>query len=492
MAYVRQRGKQLAIVRGQRNPETHRVEQEILFTIYSRAEALELLGRGTKGGRERFEALMKGHYPGLAFDWKKIRSGVAENLEVLPETHETTAQRLSDRFRSDLSRFTRQLALADPQWLMSAARLVKGHRRELVFLGELIDWRIRTCEREENEWNRDDPFHWRFTLAGNEVPPDVEEMASGHYEKGRLDEAEAAFRLLIDCFEDYAEGHNYLGLIALDRGNLDAAIEEFQRTVEVGRRKFPRRIGKKQYWRSLRTRPYMRGLGNLCLTFNRAGRYREALEICDRLEGECDDRITAQAHRSSIYLNTGRWEEALAASAYLQEIHPNEGFTAAFAAMELGRTDEATWRFLHAALSYPRAAHTILGLGTPSLSSRSHDDVRDHNMGVACVENLHGFLDAQRPVSRRFFRTLLRRPEVQSLLEEKAAVVERWKGPHEPEEEWRRAFDRMEEMKTSAFARRQAAALARSARSAAGSTGSEAPRGRRWNGTEAGDEPAGT
>jgi hypothetical protein len=273
---------------------------------------------------------------------------------------------------------------------------------------------------------------------------------------------------------------------------LSTRAEEFQRTVEVGRRKFPRRIGKKQYWRSLSTRPYMRGLGNLCLTFNRRGRYREALEICDRLERECDDRITAQAHRSSIYLNMGRWEEALAASDHLQEIHPNVGFTGAFAAMELGRTDEATWRFLHAALGYPRAAHTILGLGTPSLSSRSYDDVRDHNMGVASVENLHGFLDAQRPVSRRFFRTLLRRPEVRSLLEEKAAVLKRWKGPREPEEEWRRAFDRMQEMETSAFARRQAAALARSARSATGNAGSEAPRERRWNGTQAGGEPAGS
>ncbi len=37
MAYVRQRGNQLAIVHGVRDPETKKVEQQILFTIYSSA-----------------------------------------------------------------------------------------------------------------------------------------------------------------------------------------------------------------------------------------------------------------------------------------------------------------------------------------------------------------------------------------------------------------------------------------------------------------------
>jgi hypothetical protein len=39
MAFVRRRGNQLAIVRGIRSPETKKVEQEILFTIFSRGEA---------------------------------------------------------------------------------------------------------------------------------------------------------------------------------------------------------------------------------------------------------------------------------------------------------------------------------------------------------------------------------------------------------------------------------------------------------------------
>lgn len=53
MAYVRARGDQLTIVQGEREPETGKVEQRILFTLYSKAEALEALDRGDEHGAER-------------------------------------------------------------------------------------------------------------------------------------------------------------------------------------------------------------------------------------------------------------------------------------------------------------------------------------------------------------------------------------------------------------------------------------------------------
>jgi hypothetical protein len=52
MAYVRRRGNQLAIVQGQREPGTGKVQQHVLFALYSKAEALEAVGRGSKGGAE--------------------------------------------------------------------------------------------------------------------------------------------------------------------------------------------------------------------------------------------------------------------------------------------------------------------------------------------------------------------------------------------------------------------------------------------------------
>ena len=46
MPYVRVRDRQVAIVHGVRDSETRKVEQQILFVLYSRAEAREALGRG--------------------------------------------------------------------------------------------------------------------------------------------------------------------------------------------------------------------------------------------------------------------------------------------------------------------------------------------------------------------------------------------------------------------------------------------------------------
>ena len=50
------------------------------------------------------------------------------------------------------------------------------------------------------------PFYWRFANRNREVPPDVEEQAAALWEKRYLDRAEAAFRLLIECFPGYADG----------------------------------------------------------------------------------------------------------------------------------------------------------------------------------------------------------------------------------------------------------------------------------------------
>src|SRR5690606_22233398 len=107
---------------------------------------------------------------------KKIREAVRGRVEALPETYEYEANRLQGRFRADLCAFLRQLALTDPRWLHSSAQLVTAHRHELTFLRDLIDWRLEACDQKKDQWNGDDAFFWRFTLARQEVPDEVEEM----------------------------------------------------------------------------------------------------------------------------------------------------------------------------------------------------------------------------------------------------------------------------------------------------------------------------
>jgi tetratricopeptide (TPR) repeat protein len=119
--------------------------------------------------------------------------------------------------------------------------------------------------------------------AARQFPLDIEKMAAAYWEKRDLERAGPVFRLMVDCFDGYAEVHNYLGLIALERGQLDAAIASFQKTMELGRRLFPSRISRKCWWSDRRTRPYMRGMQNLASALSRAGRWDEAP---DRSRGE--------------------------------------------------------------------------------------------------------------------------------------------------------------------------------------------------------------
>src|SRR5436309_1217699 len=65
MAYVRRRGNQLAIVHGFRDPETREVRQEILLTLYSKAEARAALGEDPGNNAHLLEGLLAEQHPGL-------------------------------------------------------------------------------------------------------------------------------------------------------------------------------------------------------------------------------------------------------------------------------------------------------------------------------------------------------------------------------------------------------------------------------------------
>jgi tetratricopeptide (TPR) repeat protein len=284
------------------------------------------------------------------------------------------------------------------------------------------------------------------------VPPDTEEHAAGFYERQEYEKAEAVFRLLIDCFGGYADGYNYLGLIAYQQHKLDLAASHFEKTMELGRKLFPARMAKKWYWRDHKTRPYMRGLRNLTMTLNEAGRFEEALNLCDRLADECGDDFTATNFRADMFLNTRKWEAAAEAAHKVSgELNPSEGFVEAFARFELGQAEEALAVFMAAALHYPRAARLIAGLRLPV--PKSSDEARDHNIGVSLLRSLHAYLKTQPRRSKRFFTSLVHDPRVVRLLNESIGAVRRWQEDRSGD---RTAFDRMKLMQSREFARSEA------------------------------------
>ena len=203
------------------------------------------------------------------------------------------------------------------------------------------------------------------------------------------------------------------------------------------------------------TRPYMRGLQNLALTLIQAKRYKEALAACDRLEDECQDDVTAAAHRASAFLNLGQFRSALDAALHIIEISPSESSVAAFASFELRLHDDARVWFLHAALNAPRTVAMVIGVKLPLPTD--HDDADDHNGGVTLLRALSGYLEKRSPASRRFFAELGKSDQVTTCRKELEEVTRRWRADRPNKD--RPAFDRMTRMRSIAFARETAAPM---------------------------------
>jgi tetratricopeptide (TPR) repeat protein len=457
MPYVRERGNHLAIVHGARHPTTKKVEQQVLVTIHSKAEVLAAIGKTDLGrGGRQLRPLLEWRYPGVRFDWEVIERTLDEMKDRLPDTVPAREGRHFRDFRANLLGFSKQLALADPQSLTSARDLLAEQRTELEWVAELIRWRLDMLDHaRDNEWTRD-PFGWTLALSSHEVPPEMEEMAANYWEKGELERAEKVFGLLVDAFPGYAEGWNYLGLVALRRRDHAAAIDRFERTVRLGRALFPRRIPKKEYWRDHKTRPYMRGLMNLATALIRAGRYDEALAAAQRLEVECGDEDAARHRRVLVHLNRRDWHLALDATGPERHRGGSDSLLAALAAIELGDLALARAEFVRAVLGAPRAVAILLGFHSTS-EPHSFREVQEHNEGVELHASLERYLEARSASSKRFTRQIWQHPVIESLRREIDTLEREWEAAQGGD---RRPFDRLNEIRSRTFATKTVTKLA--------------------------------
>jgi tetratricopeptide (TPR) repeat protein len=445
MAYVRQRGRQVLIVHGVRDPETRAVEQRILCTLYTRDEALDALGRRDHGTAESFRILMEQRHPGLTFSWKPIRAAIARLLPVLPEA--ASVGESSTEFGDALAAFARELVAAvggeSPEVTAEALR----HRTSLKALRELLDMAVATEALKVEHFAQP---RWSFASRVQEVPMDIEALWSEAYDALEDARAEAGFTLLTRAFAGYAEGHNYLGLLALRADRPTDAVAHFERTIEVARSRLPKRVGKDRWWSDHATRPYMRGLSNLALALNHAGQPTKALAVCDRLEKECHDLSSAEAHRASAFLLLGRWAKALAAARYNNRLSPCESLLMAFAEYELGQVDEADACLLHAALNAPHTVAVVLGARVAAPSTGA--EARDHNYGVTLQHTLRGYLVKRGAAARKHLAARFRSELFTRLRDELGAVERRWHENRGTQD--RTDYDRMHVMQSPEFARR--------------------------------------
>ncbi len=260
---------------------------------------------------------------------------------------------------------------------------------------------------------------------------------------------------MIDAFPGYAEGWNYLGLIALEREDFARAEDHFRKTIEVGRRLFPKRVARSSWWSDEKTRPYMRGLRNLAVTLLRIARYEEAMAVADRLELECGDDLAASSYRGAIALNTGDWELAAGSAGRLRGLWPEEGMLEAFARVELGEQSLALEAFLHAALTKPRAVRLVLGV--PSTAPKTSIETEDHNAGVNLAQLLSSYLGKKKKNRGvTFLRRVVNDARVRRSMHRVEELQGKWFGHPAAD---RSIFDELTHMQKPDFAASQARLL---------------------------------
>lgn len=459
MAYVRRHYGRIVLVHGVRDGKTGKVIQRILFALYSKEEARAALGKSREGVAEDFQEILTKNYPGIRFDWKAIRRGIEKNLRHLPKTYDSKEARLFSTFRDDLLEFARGILYLNPRETDEGEELLRNYRPILSALADAIRMRLRDLDildarGGKNPWRRKDEFAWRFSLRSKDVPSDAEEYASDLFEEGKYDEAETWFRLLVECFPGYADGYNFLGIIALEKGKIGEAVPYFEKTVAEGRKLFSKRFSKKRLWLDLDTRPYIRGIRNLALAYVEHGRYDDALLLCDQLEWEIGDTEAAYAHRASVFLNLGRWEKVVEAATKAPDQNPEESFKAAFALFELGKKKEALGYFLHGLFNWRRGARLLLGLPTDGPETRK--EFIEHGSGVHLPRSLGRYLRERERPSLTLFRRTLGVPKVQKTLGEIAdleAKLESGNARYPGRRAW---LERLRELQGVEFARKAA------------------------------------
>jgi tetratricopeptide (TPR) repeat protein len=449
MPYVRTRGNQLAIVHGKRHPETRQVEQQVLFVFYSKQEALAASGGTSKFDAHRFRDYLQERNPDLRFDWSQLSKEIEARLEILPDAAAPEHERIATALNEAMIGFARRLALAGPLEAQDVATALASQRSHLKVLRSWIDLRLDDLDSGGADPEPLPGFRWELALRNHHVPDDLEEMAVERYNEGDDEDATAMFTFLVQVFPAYAEGWNYLGLVALRSRRIEEAIAHFQRTMEVGRGALPRRVAKNSWWSNLDTRPYMRGQRNLAVALQRAGRYRDVITVATTMERECGDEIEARAHLASAHLCLGEWQEARSAALYIHNFAPLESLLAAFAAFELGDRLEAATGFIHAMLNNPRAVAIQIGRKMPR--PVTYEEAEDHNSGVEMASALAGYIARFPRPGRTFFSSLWDgSTEDRTLL---ANTVAAWRAERGADRQY---YDLMMEMRTVGFARRRA------------------------------------
>ncbi len=421
VAYVRRRGKQLLIVAGERHPTSRKVEQRILSTFYSRAEALEMLGRGADpASAARFERLVEERCPALRFDWDALRSAVAAEIDHLPATYESRSEAPTARLEAEVLALVRAIHRAPRHASAgSTGGSVEESRAALEYLAEVIADRLAP----DAATTAQGPFSWRFAEGPSPAPHEAHAHLVGLWAGGEPERAERGLRVLVAAYPGHTEGHSALGRLALDRGDLPRAETHLRRAVDLGRAALPKVVPRRPAPRTDRALAHARDLGLLAQALVRAARHSEAEATAAELADRGDDRA-ASLYRAAVAIHRAEWGAAadlctahLALSAAHRVIN-------AFAQHELGEPKAGLTALLYAAFSAPRAARLAAGLTVSP--ARLDLEAEEQAIGVEVSALLDGYLTARGVEARERFARVILDPQVAKLVSSVTQLRRAW------------------------------------------------------------------
>jgi predicted O-linked N-acetylglucosamine transferase (SPINDLY family) len=228
------------------------------------------------------------------------------------------------------------------------------------------------------------------------------ETAVGHHQAGRLFEAESLYRQILAQWPDHADALHLLGLVALQTGHYEPAIELIGRAIAIapGMATFHCNLGEAyrragqtaraiaSFRRAIELAPGLTEAHcNLGSALKTGGHHEEAISAYRRAI-ELDPRLP-EAHNNlgTAYFELGRTEEALASCRHALALNPDYGeahCNVGNALKEQGKLDEAIEAYRRAIALRPEIGVSYNNLASALLDRGNHDEaIRAFDTAVA-------------------------------------------------------------------------------------------------------------
>jgi tetratricopeptide (TPR) repeat protein len=239
-------------------------------------------------------------------------------------------------------------------------------------------------------------------------------------QKGSVDEAITQFQKTLEIKPDYAKAHNNLGLALLQKGSVDEAVTRFQKAIEIkpDYAEACYNLGNAlikegnvdeaiiHYQKALQIKPdYAEASYNLGNALIQKGSVDEAITHYQRAIEIKPDYAEAHNNLGKTLLNRGRVDEAITQFKMVLQIkpdHANACYNLGLALLQKGRADEAITCFQKTLLikpDFPEAQNDLAWL----LATASQASLRDGNKAVELAQRANQLAGGKNPV---FLHTL--------------------------------------------------------------------------------------